>query len=352
MFIHSADSHLGIQRYTKVNPKTGLNVRMMDFCNAFLELIEFTLEERCDFLLFCGDLFDSVNPTNYVRKFVQNQLFRLSERKINTFIIPGNHDTPRTKGVRNPLTLYSNIPHIFCGLKPFEKKIGMYRICGIPYTENPIKHVKKPLKGCFNILMLHTMIEGSTLGSERFMSFLESSIEPQRIPNYDYVALGHVHKHQVMRNKAYPGSLERYDFNEISERKGFISYDEEIEFVEVKTRVMEDHELLCDGLDGFEITRKALGCLKDVDDKILRLTLKGEILKAKKKTLNYEMIRRSARNALSFTFRDQTFSKEIFEIKEGEILYPPEKELSRYLKASGEIKAFRTGLEIIKEVME
>jgi exonuclease SbcD len=45
-------------------------------------------------------------------------------------------------------------------------------------------------------------------------------------PKVDYVALGHVHKHQVLQKSdpaiVYAGSLERVDFGEESEDKGFL----------------------------------------------------------------------------------------------------------------------------------
>ena len=46
-------------------------------------------------------------------------------------------------------------------------------------------------------------------------------------PRFDYVALGHIHRHQDLNLGShppvvYPGSIERVDFGEVNEEKGFV----------------------------------------------------------------------------------------------------------------------------------
>ena len=352
MIVHTADAHLGITRYQKIDPEKGLNIRLLDFCYAFREVIDFVVENRPELFLISGDLFDKVNPTNFVRKFVQREFFRVSELKIDTFIIPGNHETPRTRGVANPLTLYTSIPHIFVGLTPFEKKKGKYRICGVPYTEDPISHIPPPEKGVTNILLLHTTIEGAKLSSERYMSFDETAVLPSHIPEYEYVALGHIHKFQVLKEKfVYPGSLERYDFSEIADTKGFVVYDGDVEFIETKTREMSDFTVPCENKTGAEITEEALALLKNIDDKIVRCTIEGTISAADKRGINYQKIREKAVTALHFVLRDGTVTEKIPDFKEENLLFSPKKELKNYLDTSDHSFAYDLGAEIIDEVL-
>ncbi len=349
MIVHAADAHLGVTRYQKIDPDTGLNVRMMDFCNAFESLISHVLELKPDAFLFSGDLFDRVNPTNFIRKFAQDNLKKLSENKIPTFLIPGNHETPRSKGVKNPLTLYLDIPHIYIGMKPFQKDVGPYTIAGVPFTSNPSRFIP-PLTGQKTVLMLHCVVEGAVWGSERFMEYVEETVKPGTLPVYDYIALGHVHKHQTLSNMVYSGSLERYDFNEIGEKKGFIIYDGNPEFVVIPSRDMVEMEYDCTGKNPFQIAEESSSLLTNLQDKITRLTLKGKIDPVVRKDINFTAIREKAQDALHFALKDATVLEEFEEIKDEEVMYAPQEELKRYLEAQKKEEALKEGLQIIKEI--
>jgi exonuclease SbcD len=81
------------------------------------------------------------------------------------------------------------------------------------------------------VLTFHGTIAGATFGSERAVMLGHDLILPRSViaqPGIDYVALGHIHKHQVIGNDppaVYPGSLERVDFGEEHETKGFVVVD-------------------------------------------------------------------------------------------------------------------------------
>jgi exonuclease SbcD len=350
MIVHAADAHLGVTRYHKIDPDTGLNIRMMDFCNAFEYVVTQVCEITPDAFIFSGDLFDRVNPTNFIRKFAQTQLKKLSEHNIKTFLIPGNHETPRSKGVKNPLSLYLDIPGIFIGLSPFQKRIGNYTITGVPYTAHPETHASPPVSGTTNILMLHCVIEGAVWGSERFMEYVEETVKPGTLPPYDYVALGHIHKHQTLSHMVYSGSLERYDFNEKDEEKGFIIYDGDPEFVVIDSRDMIDIEYTCTDKSAFEITSECITLLNDIDDKIVRLVLKGEIDPVVRKEINFSSVREQAVPALHFSLKDTTIVDEFEEIKDEKVIYSANEELKRYLETVDKMDALEEGLKIIQEI--
>jgi DNA repair exonuclease SbcCD nuclease subunit len=149
----------------------------------------------------------------------------------------------------------------------------------------------------------------------------------------------------------YSGSLERYDFNEKDEKKGFVVYDGDYDFVVIPSRDMIDFEYTCTGKTAFEITEESASLLKNIQDKIVRLTLKGELDPVTRKDINFTFMREKAQEALHFSIKDSTMAEEIEEIKDEEVVYSPQEELKRYLEAAKKEEALSEGLTIIKEIL-
>ena len=99
------------------------------------------------------------------------------------------------------------------------------------------------------VLAGHLSVGGATFGSERSVMIGSDVVVLKSVladPAWDYVALGHIHKHQELNGGAYPaivypGSLERIDFGEERDPKGFCWVElargqTTWQFVEVKAR--------------------------------------------------------------------------------------------------------------------
>lgn len=77
------------------------------------------------------------------------------------------------------------------------------------------------------VLLAHMMVDTATYGAERFLAAGKGFTIPLALiarSEFDYVALGHVHRHQVLCQQplvVYPGSIERVDFGEEDEQKGY-----------------------------------------------------------------------------------------------------------------------------------
>ncbi|MEE9199080.1 MAG: DNA double-strand break repair protein Mre11, partial [Dehalococcoidia bacterium] len=82
-----------------------------------------------------------------------------------------------------------------------------------------------------SLLTAHVSISQATLGSERTMMVGSDHVLILRnvaLPAFDYVALGHIHRKQVLNEAppvVYCGSLQRVDFSEEKDEKGFYIVD-------------------------------------------------------------------------------------------------------------------------------
>jgi exonuclease SbcD len=93
-----------------------------------------------------------------------------------------------------------------------------------------------------SIVVGHAHLFGARIGAERLLTMGRDpmyDLEAFDLPGIDYVALGHIHKHQVLRYTSppvvYSGSVDRVDFGEQDEQKGWV-------YVEVRSKGQVDWE--------------------------------------------------------------------------------------------------------------
>jgi exonuclease SbcD len=79
------------------------------------------------------------------------------------------------------------------------------------------------------ILVGHAHLFGATVGAERLLTMGNDpmyDLQTFDLPGIDFVALGHIHKHQVLHYASppvvYAGSIDRVDFGEQDEAKGWV----------------------------------------------------------------------------------------------------------------------------------
>ncbi|MEA3459635.1 MAG: DNA double-strand break repair protein Mre11, partial [Chloroflexota bacterium] len=133
------------------------------------------------------------------------------------------------------------------------------------------------------VLTAHAAVQGAVYGSERNVMLGQEVVLPPSLaknPVWDYVALGHIHKHQVLCQKPpviYAGSLERIDFGEEKEDKGFVVAQVErgratYEFVKVHARPFVTIEVEA---KGEEPTSQILSAIKrhDIEGAVVRLII-------------------------------------------------------------------------------
>jgi len=290
-FFHTADAHFGVENYGKVDQKTGIHSRFFDFVTAFESCVDRAVEKEIDFFLFCGDAYKTAYPTPTQQKQLIRLLSKLDRANIPTVIIVGNHDHPLSFGKAHALDVFGSVPfsNMHVVNKPttllLKTKSGDVQIVGIPWPMRQNIAIKKDHRfkdgkelsqyiseqvGMIifqlaqkldekipAVLAGHlTVSSGLFSGSEKCAVFGSDPIflpSQLAIKPFDYVALGHLHRHQDLNKKGaipvvYSGSVERIDFGERKEKKGFCSVKLdrskswqkrcEYEFVELEARKM------------------------------------------------------------------------------------------------------------------
>jgi exonuclease SbcD len=259
--IHFSDLHLGVESYGRVDPATGISSRLLDFLNALDQVVDYALENSVDLVLFCGDAYKSREPSQTQQREFAKRINRLSTSGIPIFLLIGNHDMPNAIGKATTTEIFDTlaIKNVYVSNKPdvykIETKSGAIQVASLPWPRRSTllskeetknlnfqqinekiqqvltniinAHVSKLDPGLPSILAAHVWVVGAKIGSERLMTIgQEHVLLPGNVANpaFDYIALGHIHKHQVISENppvVYAGSLERVDFGEEDDEKGF-----------------------------------------------------------------------------------------------------------------------------------
>lgn len=263
-FIHTADVHFGVENYGKIDPETGIHSRLLDFHRALNICIDAALEHQVDFFLFSGDAYKTATPSPTQQRLLMKSFFRLYQAKIPVIIIVGNHDHPLTFGKAHALDVFKELPidgfHVVA--KPqiisLTTASGPVNIVGIPwpsratlalsaqhlqtsgvdislYLGQSVAKIIAHLAQQLDIEIPAVLAGHLTVSSGLFSGSEKRAIygnDPLLLPSqlaikpFDYVGLGHLHRHQNLNPNGYPaivysGSIERIDFGERKEEKGF-----------------------------------------------------------------------------------------------------------------------------------
>ena len=309
--LHLADTHLGYAAYYKT-ATDGLNQREVDVYAAFRQAVDYALDHRPDLVVYAGDLFDTVRPTNRAINVALQQFIRLSKAAIPTVIISGNHETPKLRETGSVFRIFEHLDHIFPVYQGrYEKvELGDLLVHAIPHCpsgDDLKRNLEElaPSKGKFNLLTLHVGVSG--IKEFRTGDFNEQVIPTGHLSsNFDYIALGHYHRYcQVTDNAYYAGSTEHLSFKEAGESKGIIKIDTDgtgASFLPLEVRSMLDLGTIdCSVLKAEAITQTIIDSLQgsDIKGAVVRVVLKS-IPRNVYKGLDFHHIRTAAAPALHF----------------------------------------------------
>jgi exonuclease SbcD len=263
--LHFADLHLGMESYGHIDATTGLSTRLNDILSTFDKVIDYALNNDIDLVLFCGDAYKSREPSQTQQREFARRINRLSNNGIPIFLLIGNHDLPNAIGRATSTEIFDTlaIKNVYVSSKPdiyrIPTKHGIIQIVSLPWLrrsalmskedtknlnfEQLNERMQQSLTNIINtlatkldtslpaILAAHIWVVGATLGTEKMMTIgQEHTLLLSNVANpaYDYIALGHIHKQQVLQANppiVYSGSLERLDFGDEDDEKGFYVID-------------------------------------------------------------------------------------------------------------------------------
>ncbi|MFN8557226.1 MAG: exonuclease SbcCD subunit D [Dehalococcoidia bacterium] len=265
--LHFADLHIGVETHGRPDPTTGWSTRLHDFLGAFDDLVDTAIAEGVDAVLFAGDAYKSRNPDQTHQREFAKRIVRLARADIPVYLLVGNHDVPTMVTRASALEIFSTLDvqkvHIGgrAGLTRIETRAGPLQIVGQPWPSvsqllrrdehknltldevdrlveravaEGIAYWAEQLDPALpSVLVAHIAMSDSIVktASEkmmtvgRFPQLNRSDLCPHA---FDYIALGHHHCFQVLHEHppmVYAGSMQRVDFGEETDPKGFVLVD-------------------------------------------------------------------------------------------------------------------------------
>ena len=263
--LHFSDVHIGVESYGSTDPDTGLSTRLLDFLATFDEVVDFALNNSVDLVLFAGDAYKSRDPSQTHQREFARRIARLSREGVPVFLLVGNHDLPHIASRATALDIFPtlSVPNVTIGdrLDTYivDTAAGPLQVVALPWIRRSaflareetrsltIDQINRQLQERVTnllawqiqsldpslpaILTAHVSLNTARTSSEQSMLLGRDPVLMQSAlarPELDYVALGHIHKRQTLSQNphvVYSGSLERIDFGEENDDKGFCVID-------------------------------------------------------------------------------------------------------------------------------
>lgn len=261
--LHLSDIHMGSGfSHGRINPESGMNTRLEDFVGTLSRCVDRAIAEPADLVLFGGDAFPDATPPPLVQQAFAGQFRRLADAGIPTVLLVGNHDQYAQGQGGASLCIYRTlgVPGVIVGDRlethHLETQSGPVQVVTLPWLTPSVLLTRPEMEGLSmaevsqqllnrlrvalegeirrldpnlpTILLAHLMTDTASFGAERFLAVGRGFNVPMAMlarDCFDYVALGHVHRHQVLCESppvVYPGSIERVDFSEADEEKGYV----------------------------------------------------------------------------------------------------------------------------------
>lgn len=236
--IHLSDLHLGkrVNEYSMIEDQEYILKRIINIVD----------DEMPDGVIIAGDVYDKSVPSAEAVQMFDDFLVRLAKRKIEVFVISGNHDSPERiafasrimdaggihmspvyTGDIMPISMHDEYGEVDVYMLPFIKPVHVRRFCEdeiTTYTE-AIKHAVLKMNinpNNRNVLVTHQFVTGARRSeSEEISVGGTDNVDAGVFDDFDYVALGHIHSPQNCGSDKirYCGTPLKYSFSEAKDKK-------------------------------------------------------------------------------------------------------------------------------------
>mgnify|MGYP001767115498 CR=1 FL=1 len=242
-FIHAADIHLdsplrGLARYDGA-PVDEIREASR---KALKNLVRLALEEKADFVVIAGDVFDADWKDYSTGLFFIGQMTKLSQAGIRVYWAAGNHDaiSPISKSLKLPEGVHVFPTRSFNSIRLDD--LGAI-IHGRSFPSRAVEEdwvpaFPAPVRGAFNIGILHTSLSGYA-GHD---TYAPCSLESLANKGYHYWALGHVHKGSVLNETpriVFPGNIQGRHIRETGAKGCWLVTFEDDEVTEAEFRELD-----------------------------------------------------------------------------------------------------------------
>jgi exonuclease SbcD len=320
--LHFADAHIDMANYGRHDPETGLPFRVLDFLKSLDTIVDTAIARKVDMVIFAGDAYKDRSPAPTFQREWGKRIMRLSEAKIPTLLLVGNHDISPAAGRAHAIQEFDtlHVPYIrvlqkpeFLGPRdlwelpvqiiamPWVPRSGLMAATGETDSTEAFARIEGNIGDLIEdwleradaslpvVLTAHASIEGAKFGGERLVMLgndLVLSGSLVKNPKLSYVAMGHIHKPQDVNEGSqppvvYPGSIERVDFGEVKEDRFFVIADVEkgkdtkVEWIQLKgvRKFIDRRTVLTSSENVTNALKEALPAPKEMAEAIVRLSV-------------------------------------------------------------------------------
>jgi len=313
-FAHMSDIHIGAFRQPELK---GL------LLDAFEAAIDRCIEERVAFIIMAGDIFDSNIPDLSSVRRAARKMKEAADTGIRFYAIYGSHDfSPNYSSIVDVLDgagLFTKVEAMSSSdgktLLSFTRDPSGPKLCGISGRKLSIDRDEYAVldrqrledEPGFKIFVFHGALEELKPPSLDKMVSMPASSLPA---GFDYYAGGHVHSRRVASlpghdNIVFPGPLFATDYSELlqmahGESRGFYIVDfgergvSEIEFIPVEVCSVVELHYSAEGKSSDQASNELskLAAASDLPDKVVLLTVEGELAEGKTSDIDFYAVRR------------------------------------------------------------